>query len=285
MRRLRGFTLVELVLALTISVIVTSFAAMFVAGPVRGYTDQARRAELVDGASSALHRFSRDVQQALPNSIRTVAVGSGFAMELLASVDGGRYRDSPPPADPDKILELSAADAQFNVMGQFAAIQKPFSSTTHYLSIYNAGVTGADAWELLNVITPPGTRIDIANDTLAGEDHVTITPAFRFAYPSPRQRVYLVAGPVSWLCDPLNGTLSRYSGYAIASDQTLRDSAAELLGAGASEVRVAADVTGCTLSYAAGTAARAGLVSTRLTLSRDSEQVTLVRQVHIENAP
>ena len=65
-----GFTLIELVITLVISTIVVSFVAMFISGPVRGFTDQARRARLVDAADSALERIGRDVRRALPNSVR-----------------------------------------------------------------------------------------------------------------------------------------------------------------------------------------------------------------------
>ena len=52
-------------------------------------------------------------------------------------------------------------------IGGFQNIAKPFSSNTHYLSIYNVGVPGANAYELANVITPPGTQIDIASGPAA----------------------------------------------------------------------------------------------------------------------
>ena len=280
-----GFTLVELVIALVLTVIVTSFAAMFIAGPVRGYTDQARRTELVDGADSALHRLARDVRAALPNSIRVTPVGTGFALELLATVDGARYRAAPPPDDATRTIEFAAADDQFNALGGFGQLTLPFSSTTHYLSIYNAGIPGADAWQLADVITPPGTRIDITADGLPGEHHVALAPPFRFAYPSPRQRIYLVEGPVSWLCDPGARTLLRFDGYTIAGDQLDRDSSAELLAAGAAATLVAEDLSGCAIGYTPGTAQRSGLVSARIELERDGERIALQHQVHVVNAP
>lgn len=284
-RRQTGFTLVELIIALTLTVIVTAFAAMFIAGPVQGYTDQNRRVLLVDSAESALHRFSRDVRSALPNSVRVVAVGSGFAVEMLNAIDGARYRDGPPPGDTSKTLEFNAADDQFNAIGSFAGTGKPFSSVTHYLSIYNAGVPGANAWELANVITPPGTQIDITVDTIPGEDHLTLSVPFRFGFPSPSQRIYLVDGPITWLCDTGAGTLTRYSGYVIATDQTTRDSAGELTGAGAAATRVAENVSACAVNYAPGTAWRAGLLNARLELAQNGESVVLQHQIHIVNAP
>ncbi len=280
-----GFTLVELVIALVLTVIVSSFAAMFIAAPVRGYTDQARRTELVDSADSALHRLARDVRAALPNSIRVTPAGAGFALELLATGDGARYRAAPPPNDPARTMEFAAADDQFNTLGGFSLVSLPFSSTTHFLSVYNAGVPGADAWQLSDVITPPGTQIDISADSLAGEHHVVLTPSFRFAYPSPRQRIYLVEGPVTWLCDPGARTLRRYSGYAIAGSQSDRDSNAELLAAGAVATLVAGDLFACAVSYTAGTAQRSGLVSARLELERDGERIALQHQMHVVNAP
>ncbi len=280
-----GFTLVELVVAITVTAIAVSFAAYFVAQPVRGYADQMRRAELVDLAESSLRRLARDVRRALPNSVRTTTVAGSFALELLGTVDGVRYRAGPPPGDTTKQLDFAAADAEFNSVGEFTRIAKPFSSNTAYLSIYNVGVPGADAYELANVITPPGTQIDIDADAIAGEDHVRIAPAFQFTYGSPGQRLYLVEGPVSWLCDPVAGTLTRYTGYAITVNHGDRDTAAELLGAGATAVRIAERVNACAVSYTPGTAQRSALLSARLGVADAGESVTLLHQVHVDNVP
>ena len=280
-----GFTLVELVITIALMTIVISFMAMFIAGPVRAYNDQTRRAELVDVAESSLRRVARDIRSALPNSVRVANAGGLFALEMLNTVDGVRYRDRPPPGNPAKRLRFAGPDDAFNSVGQFNAIPRPFSSTTHYLSIYNAGVPGANAYELANVITPPGTRIQIDAAGPAGVDQVIVTPAYDFAWESPRQRVFLVEGPVTWLCDPLGGTLSRYSGYAIAANQSARDSDAELVGAGAAVEQVSGDIAGCAFVYAPGISQRAGLVTMDMSVARQGEQVALLHQVHVDNVP
>lgn len=286
MRRLQsGFTLVELVITITLTTIVVSFMAVFIAGPVRAYDDQGRRAGLVDLAENSLRRITRDVHRALPNSVRISASGSITALELLNTVDGARYRDRPPPGNPSKRLQFSAPDDAFNSVGSFNNITRPFSSTSHYLSIYNVGVPGADAYELANVITPPGTQIDIAADTIPGEDNVRLTPAFRFAFPSPGQRIFLVDGAVSYLCDTGAGTLVRYAGYSITASHADRDTDAELLGAGASATLIANRVANCDMNYAPGTAQRAGLVSIELAVSELGETVALLHQVHVDNVP
>ncbi|MCH8073266.1 MAG: type II secretion system protein [Proteobacteria bacterium] len=279
-----GFTMIELVITMTITTIVVAFAGLFIAGPVRGFTDQVRRAELVDSAESSLRRMGRDIRRALPNSVRVRDIGSIKALELLNAVEGIRYRAGPPPGNANAWLSLAAADGAFNTIGTFDTIIKPFTSTTHYLSVYNVGVAGANAYELTNVITPEGTEIEIENNS-AGEDRITLNPAFQFAFPSPRQRMYLIDTPVSFLCDTAAGTLTRYSGYAITSSQADRDTAAELLAAGGTAALMSDNLTACTFTYTPGTAQRAGLVSISLTVGQDGENIVLLQQVHIDNVP
>ena len=271
-------------MTLVISTVVVSFVSLFITGPVTGFIDQSRRARLVDTADTALQRIGRDVRRALPNSVRATSAAGVVALELLSTVDGGRYR-AQPPGTVAQVLDFAAADGSFNVLGPFTQLAKPWSSTGHYLAIYNVGVAGADAFELANVITPVGTTISIAVDGSTGEDRVTLTPAFRFAYPSPTQRVFLLDGPVTYLCDTVAGTLMRYQGYAIAAAQASRDSHGELLGAGASASLMANQLVGCTFTYTAGTAERAGLVSLQFTVRSQGESVSLLSQVHVDNVP
>lgn len=285
MRRVKGFTLIELIVTIVLSAIVVSFMAMFIAGPVQSYTDQSRRARLVDLADNSLQRIARDVRRALPNSIRLTSNGAIVALEMLNTVDGVRYREQPPPDDATKQLDFSAADTDFNVVGNFTGVSKPFSSADYYLSIYNVGVPGADAYELANVITPPGTQIDISADTLPGEDHIAISPAFRFAYGSPGQRIFLVDGPLAYLCNTATGSLVRYSGYSIASSQASRDDDSELIAAGATATLVSDRISNCSMAYAPGTSQRAGLVSLQVTVEDSGEAVSLLHQIHVSNVP
>lgn len=280
-----GFTLVELVVTIVLTTIVVSMMSMFISGPVSAFNDQGRRAELVDVAENSLRRMARDIRRALPNSVRVTASGGVVALEMLNTVDGVRYRDRPPPGNPAKRLSFSGADDAFNSVGTFSGIARPFSSTAHFLSIYNVGVPGANAYELANVITPPGTRIDIDADSVSGEDNIRLTPAFRFAYASPGQRVYLVDKPVTYLCDAFAETLTRYSGYSIAANQGDRDSGAELTGAGADATLIADHLASCSIEYSPGTAQRAGLVSLALAVSSTGETVSLLHQVHVDNVP
>jgi MSHA biogenesis protein MshO len=284
----RGFTLIELVITIAVGSVVVAFMALFIVTPMTIYTSQTRRAMLVDAADSALRFIGRDLRAALPNSVRVNT--SGNALELLATVDGARYQDSGPLSNPALALDFTAPDGAFATTVPFTQEQvtPPWTSNTYRLSIYNLGVPGADAYQTPpptpNVITPAtGTTITISAGATANQNLVTISPAFQFAFGSPGQRVFLVSGPVSYLCDTAAATLTRYSGYTIASAQPT--SAAALNAAGANAALVASNVMGCQFVLSAGTVGRNGLATLTLQIAQSGESVQLLHQVEVVNAP
>jgi MSHA biogenesis protein MshO len=281
--RARGFTLVELVVTIAVGSIVVAFMALFIVTPMNAYTAQTRRATLVDASDSALRFMARDIRSALPNSVRVAAAGSVSALELLATADGARYQDNGPVSNPALVLDFTAPDAAFSTTVPFTQLALPWTSKTYYLSIYNVGVPGANAYDMTNVITPPGTTITISAGGAPNQNLVALNPAFQFAYGSPEKRVYLVSGPVSYLCDTSAGTLTRYSGYTISSAEPT--SAAALAAAGATAALVAANVAGCTFTYSPGTAQRNALATLTLQVAESGESVSLLNEVQVVNAP
>ena len=280
-----GFTLIELVVTIVVGSIVVAFMAMFIMIPVEAYTAQTRRAQLVDDADSALRFMGRDIRGSLPNSVRVATSGSVTALELLATLDAARYADGGPVTNPALVLDFTAADTAFATTVPFTQLKLPWSSTSSYLVIYNVGVPGANAYQGANVITPvSATPITVQAGTGATANQNLVTfPSFQFAYASPQKRVYLVSGPVTYLCDTSAGTLTQYSGYSISYTQAT--SAATLMAAGASAALVAADVAACTFTYLSGTAQRNALVTLTLQLTQSGETVQLLYEVQTANAP
>ena len=96
----RGFTLIELVITITVGSIVVAFMALFIVMPMNAYSTQTQQAALVDAADSALRFMARDLRSALPNSVRVSSGGTVTALELLATADGARYQDGGPVSNP-----------------------------------------------------------------------------------------------------------------------------------------------------------------------------------------
>src|SRR3989338_7274473 len=112
----KGFTLVEMIMVITITGIIGGIVAVFLNAPVQQYIDVARRAELTDIADTALRRVGRDLRLALPNSVRVAGTCDGTAtcfLEFLPTKGGARYRAG---SGGDE-LDFSAADTSFEVLG------------------------------------------------------------------------------------------------------------------------------------------------------------------------
>jgi MSHA biogenesis protein MshO len=270
-----------MVVTIAVGAVVVAFMAMFIVMPMNAYTAQTRRAGLVDASDSALRFMARDIRSALPNSVRVASSGTVTALEVLATADGARYQDNGPVSNPALALDFTTTSGAFATTVPFTQLTLPFSSNAYFLSIYNVGVPGANAYQMTNVITPAGTTITVSAGATSNQNLVTLNPPFQFAYGSPEKRVYLVSGPVSYLCDTSAGTLTRYSGYPIASTQPT--SAAAL--SGAASALVAANVASCSFAYSAGTAQRNALATLSLQIAQSGESVQLLNEVQVVNAP
>jgi MSHA biogenesis protein MshO len=259
-RSAQGFTLTEAIMVIVITGILASMVAVFIQKPVQGFFDTARRAALVDAADTALRRVSRDVREALPNSVR---VSGGTALEFLHVRSAGRYREQG-PGDP---LDFTTADTSFDVLGPAVSVQSGDS-----VVVYNLGVTGADAYEG----TSTSRRIAVApfGASLA---NVAITAATAFPFASPARRFQVVDTPVSYVCS--GNQMRRYSGYAILPAQPVPPA-----GAGALIADKLA-TGGCSFAYATGPSQREALVTLSLDLTDSGETVSLIYQVHVNNVP
>jgi MSHA biogenesis protein MshO len=286
MRAQCGYTLIEVVVVIAITALVAGFIGSFLTRPLHVYNDVALRGELVASASSALERMAREVRAALPNSVRVSA--GGTALELFHVADGGRYRAASGGAHSagSDVIDL-AGDASFNVLGRFRELSFSYGAPLapgHRLSVY---ATGSGVWSDAasgaspGSITPASTQLTLWDD--GDEDQIALSAPFRFALASPQQRIYVVSGPLSYLCNPGPGTLTRHSGYPVAAIQPT-DPALAPLSSGASALLVDR-VSACRFTYTPGTPQRAGLVTIELTLSHHGEQVRLLEQVHVLNTP
>lgn len=289
-----GFTLVEMIVAITITAILSGIVVLFIKVPLDSYFDVSRRAELTDAADLAVRRATREVQGALPNSVRVTSVAGVTYLEFLAVRTGGRYRAQPSGgtlgcSSGNDTLEIGLVDSCFRTMGAIPG-RAGIVTGSDSVVVFNLGpgFTGANAYAAANL------NRSVINATADGgasnEDRIEFD-ARTFQLASPSQRFFVISGPVTYVCAPAagGGTLARYWGYAIQEAQPNDFTAAPLNGA--ANALLATGVTACTIIYDASAAAsRNGVVSISLTLTRTdpnniTESVSLFSQAHVVNSP
>jgi MSHA biogenesis protein MshO len=286
-----AFTLVELVVTLSLTAILSVLFVSFLLQPMQALEDVTQRSSLVHEADLALRRLARDVRAALPNSLRTSP--DGLTLELLHAIDGGRYREgagiNPGGADHSAASDRLGAgmDASFNVMGRLRHTGVAYGAALPAGSRLAIYTTTAEVWldaaagASPGVITPASTSIVVLDD--GDEDQFSLSAPHAFRFRSPARRIHLVDGPVTYRCDLVNGRLERHEAYPVSAAQPVDPGGAPLsLGTSAP---VAVRVSACRFAYDSGTATRAGLLTAELSLSSKGGTVRLVQQVHVENGP
>ena len=258
-------TLIELVIVIAISSIIAVGMAVFIARPMEAYVDAARRAELTDIADTALRRMTRDLRTALPNSIRIATVGGVTYLEVLQTSAGGRYRAEPDSGGGGDVLDFSAPDASFDVIGALPAFAGGES-----IVVYNLAASGAVA----NAYAGDNRA---AYASSAGST-INLSAPKQFPFSSPGRRFQVVQYAVTYACDPGSGQLRRYWDYGISAAQPTPP-------ATPNNALLAGDVTACGFLYTAATGARTGAVVLNLTIERDGEPIRLYQQVHVNNVP
>lgn len=301
-RAQRGFTLVEIVVALAITAVIVGTVAMLMTTPMNAYLNQTNEAVLVDASEGVARRLADDLRHALPNSVSIRNAGTRSIIEMLRVESVGFYQGSGALSDAVRELDFTAADARFSLFGRIdPAASGPYTLNAAHLVAGNRGrgVVGFDAYRLgvsPGVITPNGTTIDVTPDVASHEEALTITPPYRFRDPGPGplgQRLFLVSGPVSYVCNSAVNAraLRRYSGYPISPNIPASEAAPQL-GTATVEV-LASDVAACRVRCQGGAAnvnVCAGTLVVQLDLSRPnstggSSIVRLHQQYPIDNAP
>jgi len=269
-----GFTLIEAIMVVVITGIVAGMVAVFIRAPIDAYIDSARRADLTDVADTTARRIARELQGALPNSVRA---DDAHFVEFVPIHDAGRFRAEAGTDAGDNPLDFtSGTDDAFNVLGPPVTVLAGDS-----LVVYNLGFDVADAY----AAAPNNRR---AATVGAGLSTVTFTSTGApLPFASPGSRFQIVGMPITYVCDLGAGatnTLWRYSGYGFQPTQPTTLAALNAL-AGVTRAALATNLTACSFSYAAGPLQHNGLVSLSLTITQSGESVTLQHQVNVDNVP
>jgi MSHA biogenesis protein MshO len=286
-RPARGFTLVELTVAIVLLGIVALMVTNFATGAMQSYFDAERRAQLVDTTETALRRLQRDLRLSLPNSVRVTGSGTTTYLEFLPVVAGGRYRAQLAGATPpgscgiglNDVLNIGTLDSLFSTIGPVLDLTTlAGSGVTYYVVVYNlgAGFTNADAYAS-GAATGGNKSVLLKTSTDTCESAVAFSPT-TFTLASPSNRFHVVLDPVTYACDPASGQLLRYSGYSMAATQPTPPAGTPAL--------VLENVSACNITYNPNAISqRIGVVSIALARTVAGESVQLYQDVRVDNAP
>lgn len=285
-RSLSGVTLVELVVTLSLLAIVGTIGATMMASMATSQRAGVDRLAAAGAADAALRRLGRELQGALPNSVRVTRSTSGGVdtvfIEFVPVLDGGRFRArvDATPAGPGDPLDLEdPADNRFDVLGPPVAAGAAGGS----LVLHNLGNDLADAYAGQNRrsgVSLPG----------AGTQ-VQFTPAGAFPAATDSRRFFVVATPVTFACEPSTlpdgqpgHRLWRLSGYGWHATQPADLVAGPL--ASANRALLMDSLARCDASYSTALA-NIGLLTATLAMPGGGANpaLPLMSQVAIDNTP
>lgn len=264
-QHVQGFTLVELIMVIVITGIIGGMVAIFIRSPVDAYFDSARRAALTDVADTAVRRISRDIRRALPNSIRTP---NPQCIEFIPTKTGGRYRAETNNAGAGDILNFSAADTSFDMLGANSALPDQAIAAGDVIAVYNLGAGMNDAYAGDNTATVTA----IAAGALANETNISISSKL-FPLESGSSRFHVIPANenvIAFVCS--GGKLYRTASSTFTS-------ACPTSGA-----ILANNVSACNFVY--NTALEhSALAQLTVEFTDHGETVRLYHEVHVNNTP
>lgn len=262
----RGFTLIEMVMVIIVLGIVGSMVAVFMQAPIDAYFATARRAALSDVADTAMRRMGRDIRKALPNSIRTP---SSSCIEFIPTKTGGRYRAELDSTGAGDILDFTAIDSSFDMLGVNSALPDQSIAPADVVAVYNLGIPGADAYLEDNT----SDVSSVAAGSLLNETKIGISGK-KFPLASGSNRFHVIPGAervVAYVCS--GGVLTRTASSTFTSSCPTTGAV------------LAQNIAACSFTYNGSDLQRNALLQIGLTFTVNSESVNLYHEVHVSNTP
>jgi MSHA biogenesis protein MshO len=283
MRRLKGFTLLELVIVITITGIIAGVVAVFFKPAIDSYFDSRRRARLTDMADTALRRMAREVRVALPNSIRTPGP---LCFEVLPTSSGGRYRMAADTvtAGSDS-LDTTGMDNRFDVLSPLATAPAVGDWVVIGNQSTNDVYQGTNRGAIASYVAPHPVSAGL------GTGRMTLAAATQFPAGYDGGRFFVVPNrggvPATFfICDGVGLAGGNGTGTLRRLTRAFTPAYPGACPAGVGDV-MATRVAACHFSYAPnqGATQQSGFVWMEIQLVEGGETVDLSYGVHVSNVP
>lgn len=260
-----GYTLIELVMVIAILGVISVGLFSLVVSSMQQYLLATQRAELTASARVAIERLSRELRNALPNSVR--ADSTGNCVEFRPIVTGTRYVELPTSSASNSVtaapFPLPAGSWSLSVM---PLLTGDGSQSDMYgpAPLASADIAGVSAPDGDNVVT------------------ITLTAAKQFPRTSPSRRLFVIGAPVSFCITGAN-QLRRYANYGnLLSQPGVADLSNGVLLA---ENLLAGDAGTPVFRYLPGTLERNAVLMADLQLQAGTESLRYAHEMQIRNVP
>lgn len=197
-----GFTLVEMVTVIIVLGVLVLGVSSFVVLGTRIFIDSTSVEQVLGQSRFALERMTRELRNAVPNSIRLTSSNTYQCVEFVPIQASASYIDLPFVPFPASLTGTVLPPSQ-GINNTQQMLVYPLRTADIYAST-PAGTSG----RLFDVK-------EFDHDQSSGL--VTFDRAVRFAESSPIKRYFMINGPLSY-CFQSNGsdgTLWRYAGYGL----------------------------------------------------------------------
>ncbi len=260
-----GFTLIELIIVILLIGILAISLSRITSNSVYSYIDAKDRNSLSQSARWITERISREVREALPQSIRASNTGNIHCVEFMNIINASTSLD----------LAASGNISSFN------AVRFDLGFSSGLL----VAIMPIDAFSLYSITGVLGNVASITHTS--NQSLITLTTPTTFNRRSPQNRFYLLNTPVSFCLNNNTGQFNRYSGYTINNVQQFPPTGGnnQLMGENYS-------ANGNVFTYQPGTLSRAALLQFNLrlqsrtrNLAGNAESFEVFHEVHIRNVP
>ncbi len=276
----RGFTLVEMITVIVLLGIIAGILTPFILNAMQAYLASKARAQLVGKGRLVMERLSREVRQAVPNSI--TVLGGGAGIEFARARAGGRYVER----FDDFGSEFSRNNFRFrknaNLFNLYTTYAENVDGSRLSFFAGDTLVIGNTSPAILQAGTSAVVLTGIANTTLAGDGtdngQILTSGGHQFVVESPGKHFHIVDQSIEVGLD--TGNLRWHTSSGLTDYNGLVDY-------GVGDPALVDGVTGVAFTYAPGTPQSTGVLRINLQLADTSgtESIQLYHEVHVRNTP